>query len=71
MTIEEFFNPYSIEHMKAYDELCKNGRWPENFIIPDEIEFTGAWPYALTAKISKAWLEAIKNNHIFGMPPFE
>ena len=36
-SIVDFFNPYSIEHLKAYRHLEKTGFWPEGFVSDEMV----------------------------------
>jgi hypothetical protein len=63
ITIVDFFNPYDLEHLKAYRHLEKTGFWPENF-YPEGVEWSLIWQAALTAKMTQAWLEAMENGKI-------
>lgn len=72
MTLTEFFNPYSVVHLKAYRHLEKKGSWPPGF-IPEGMD-TGAeihWRVALVAKMANAWLEHAEAGRIIGMPYFD
>jgi hypothetical protein len=70
-TIVDFFDPYNVEHLKAYRHLEKTGSWPKDF-IPDELMdgINIAWQVELLGKMSKAWLEQAEAGHIIGMPHF-
>jgi len=69
-SITEFFNPYCMEHMKAYESLCKTGMWPIGFILGD-MEFPSGWQIGITAKIASAWLELAKAGQVNGIPGWE
>ncbi|KKN08299.1 hypothetical protein LCGC14_1058110 [marine sediment metagenome] len=59
MTIDEFFNPYDLEHIAAYKHLCDTGSWPEGF-IPDSVdtrmESSPAWQIAIVAQLATCWV---------------
>lgn len=62
MTIVEFFDPLDIQHVRAYDYLCNNAIWPEEFhkMLKDEgIEFPSAWQGSLAFKMADAWIEHV------------
>lgn len=63
MTIVEFFDPYNVEHLKAYRHLEKTGFWPVSF-YPENVEWPLIWQAALTAKMTQAWLEAVENGKV-------
>jgi hypothetical protein len=56
MKIEEFFDPYNIEHLKAWQHLEDTGFWPKDF-IPKEIEMSSYWNYMLQSKMADAWVK--------------
>lgn len=55
MTLTEYFDPYNIDHIKAYRHLEKYGFWPEDF-IPEDIEIENNWQISLLNKMAKAWI---------------
>ena len=70
-TIAEFFDPYNVEHLKAYRHLEKTSFWPENFLPTELKDESSCWQVELVAKIARAWLQAAEAGHIFGMPHFD
>ena len=58
MNIVEFFNPHSIEHIRAYRVLSETGTWPEGF-IPEKIgmEFAHLRISEITLKMAETWSE--------------
>jgi hypothetical protein len=70
MTITEFFNPHNVDHMVAYDHVMATGRWPEGF-IPEGTVFSSVWQVELLGKMAYAWIEAVRNGHVFGMPAID
>jgi len=70
MTLKEFFNPYSVEHLKAYRHLEKTGMWPVGF-VPEDVDIEPHWQVALTDKMAHAWIEHAEAGHVLGMPSFE
>jgi hypothetical protein len=55
MNLIDWFDVYSVEHLKAYRHLEQKGVWPEGF-IPSNIEVSGRWQIALCAKMADAYL---------------
>jgi len=51
--VYEWFDPYNPEHLRAYRRLMDHGMWPEGF-IPDNVDMTSGWQYALASKIADA-----------------
>lgn len=73
MNLDQWFDPYNLEHMLAFDYLSETGEWPSGF-IPENVKFSKHWLIGIEAKMSAAWLLAIKNGHIrLGVikPPYE
>lgn len=71
MTIVDYFNPYSIDHIWAYNYLSSYGSWPVDFWEEiKDLDFDPLWHFKLMQKISNCWCEAIKNDRVFGMPPY-
>jgi hypothetical protein len=73
ISIIDFFDPYNVEHLKAYRVLEKTGSWPKGFLPKDGegMEWPMVWQAGLTAKMAKAWLAQAEAGHIFGMPHFD
>jgi hypothetical protein len=70
MRFDHWFDPYNPEHMKAYEHLCNNGCWPDGF-IPECAEMSTIWIAEIQAKMSQAWLHAMKHGQIIGSAPFD
>jgi hypothetical protein len=70
MTLTEFFNPYRIEHLKAYAVAKKTGFWPKDF-IPSGITIDTLWQVAILGKMADAWIEQVKAGHVQGFPQWE
>ena len=70
MEITEFFDPYNMEHIKAYKTLMEKGTGPANF-LPEGIIFSIAWHEVLTHKMANAWVEQVLAGNVVGMPPVE
>jgi hypothetical protein len=49
MRIEEWFDIYNPDHLRAYRHLETTGMWPEGF-IPENIKFSNIWQSALMRK---------------------
>lgn len=63
--LEDWFDHYNPEHMKAYQVFCDSGCWPEKF-IPKHV-YTGYMATMnINAKIAQAWLHAVKHGQIIG-----
>lgn len=60
INIVEWFDPYNIDHIRAYRYLEKNGMWEVGF-IPDNIEFTDGWQIAILSKLTNAYLKNFSN----------
>jgi hypothetical protein len=69
MNIKDFFNPYNVDHLKAYIHLNETGFWPKGF-IPEGMEFDSFWQILIAIKMANAWLNAAQNGHIIGMSHF-
>lgn len=69
MNIVEFFDPYNIDHIKAYAEVMETGQWPESF-VPEDVTFNPCWSVDLLMKMTEAWVESVKNDKIQGFPPY-
>lgn len=70
MKIDEFFDAYNAEHIRAYIHLQETGRWPEGF-IPEGTEFFPTWQVSLLNKMADCWIEQVKFGNVFGIPTFE
>ena len=58
MVFSEWFDPYNIEHIKAYKHLQDKGLWPEGF-VPAEIEMDNRWQFKIWAKMADCWIRYI------------
>lgn len=65
MRLDDFFDPYNPDHMKAYEVLCKTGAWPKEFIAAD-FEIPALCVPSIQAKMAQAWLHAMKHGQIIG-----
>lgn len=70
MKITEFFNPYNMEHIKAYKYLSIHGFWQEGF-LPEDIEYANnsTWQAVLAFKMADVWVEQVLVGNVIGMPP--
>lgn len=55
MTIVEYFDPYNIEHLKAYKHLHDVGYWPVGFV--NNLEIHDYWSHNIDRKIIDAWIK--------------
>lgn len=56
VSIGEWFDVKSGDHLEAYDHLCKTGAWPEGF-VPDHVQRHPGWHMHLVAKMANAWVD--------------
>ena len=64
-----WFNPYNIEHLKAYEHLSNTGTWPEEFYdscVPRDIPLS--WALIIAGRMASALVDLAKNDQIIGMP---
>lgn len=67
-TIVEFFDPYKIDHIKAFRHLQKTGFWPLGF-VPETLEEAPSLWYTLVAdKMVNAWLIAAESGEVAMIP---
>ena len=57
--LDDFFDPYNPEHMKAYEVLCNTGAWPKEFIASN-FEIPHLCIPNIQAKMAQAWLHFSK-----------
>lgn len=60
MDLTDFFDPYNIEHVKAYKCVMETGVWPVEF--NKEMEEKGikrgyTWQVGIAMKIADAWVK--------------
>jgi len=58
MTIVDWFDPNSTEHVKAYHFLETAGFWPEGF-LPKDIEIPSTWHFSILGKMAKCWMSHV------------
>lgn len=56
LNFSDWFDPYNIEHIKAYKYLHTKGQWPKNF-IPENCVINNYWESFVKTKIIDAWIE--------------
>ena len=61
MDIIEFFDPYNMEHVRAYEHLQKTGQWPKGF-IPKRTLFPTNWHLLIINKLANAWVHYMIKN---------
>ena len=63
MSIVEWFDPHSREHLEAWRFLSETGSWPEGFVPKvyggEFIEFPLLWNISILHKIAERWI-----NHV-------
>ena len=70
MKIQDLFDVYNIDHIKAYKVLMDTGSWPHGF-IPKDIEMSLNWQIILAGKFTSAWVEQALAGKIIGIPKYE
>ncbi len=68
--LEDWFDPYNHEHMKAYEKLCNSGCWPEKF-IPKHVYTCYLSTISIHVKIAQAWKDFIFHKTNIDGTPFE
>lgn len=63
MNIVDWFDPFNIEHIKAFSHLEQTGFWPEDF-LPEDIEVLPYWVLSLNRKMANIWVQFIENGNI-------
>lgn len=56
--LEEFFNPYNLDHMRAFKTLLANGGWPKGF-IPENVVVNEDSEHLVTIKVADTWTDFI------------
>ena len=54
----EWFDPYDVDHIKAYQHLCEEGSWPKGFVLEGAV-MVPAWQVVLASKIARCWVQKI------------
>ena len=59
MNLSDFFDPYNIEHIKAYKHLQNKGAWPKEFFdkVKENIAADPHWYLSISMKMSNAWVK--------------
>ncbi len=58
MNIVDYFDPYNMEHIRAYRHLQKEGTWSRGF-IPEGMEFPNGWHFLVLNKLADAWINSL------------
>jgi hypothetical protein len=61
----DWFNPHSIDHLRAFYHLNKVGCWPQWFIDlmkEDDVVIDPLWGVQIIAKLADAWVMEKLNN---------
>ena len=53
MPFIDWFDPYNVDHMAAFDIWRKKGRWPSTF-IPEHVKLNVGWSIQIYKKIATA-----------------
>lgn len=62
-TLSDWFDPYDIEHCRAYRFVEINGHLPEGF-VPEHVDFDIMWQVVVAAKMGQAWLDAVEQGKV-------
>ena len=59
MNTSEFFDPYNIEHIKAFEYLKKKGAWPIEFFdnVKKQVHEDPNWYLTIQMKMANAWVK--------------
>ena len=59
MNTSEFFDPYNIGHMKAFQHMQKTGAWPKEFFdkVKEQVHEDPHWYVTIQMKMANAWLK--------------
>lgn len=52
----DWFDPYNLKHLRAYNHLQKHGAWPEGF-KPKDIKMDVYWHSKIINKMAEAWIK--------------
>jgi hypothetical protein len=70
LRLDKWFDPYNLEHMRAYAVLCTTGDWPKRF-IPSNMEVPKTWLFSINDKMARAWVHAMRQGQIQGVSPLD
>lgn len=57
-TVADYFDPHNVEHVRAYNHLCKHGNWPTEFWIKiSKLDSPPLTVVEITGKMAQAWLK--------------
>ena len=68
MDMIEFFDPYNMEHIRAYKYMAEHGCWPGNFATEITV-YPVAWQVIIAIKMANVWVEQVLAGNVVGMPP--
>jgi len=59
MNTSDFFDPYNIEHIKAFQHMQKTGAWPAEFFdrVKENIRNEPHWYVTIQIKMGQAWVK--------------
>jgi len=58
MTIVEWFDVNSLDHLKAWVTLENTGMWPEDFIPKDIVFPTDFWHISIVYRLADAYMKS-------------
>lgn len=70
MKFSDWFDPYNIEHIRAYCYLHEKAYWPEGF-KPKHVKTDIYWEANIKTKIINAWINEASLGHIMGIPAIQ
>lgn len=56
--IVDFFDPYNLTHLQAWQYRASIGTWPNQF-LPDNLAFDSNWDTKIQEKLGQAWLKSV------------
>ena len=65
-TVVEFFEPYNIEHLKAFEYLLDTGVWPKDFYEEnlEGLEFPNNWQIILLSEMANCWVTGCLDGNV-------
>ena len=63
MNIVEYFDPYNIHHVQAYEIMRETRQWPEGFADHLDDPPPSTWYTDLICKLANAYLKVFKKMH--------
>lgn len=58
MVLTDWFDPYNMTHIRAWQHVSQTGAWPEGF-IPEDVEVNRLWQVTIPAKMADAWVDVM------------